>query len=717
MTEEQPTFYLGITMAGAVSAGAYTAGVLDYLFRAVDDHNARAARGPTDEDPDPPRHRVVIKVMSGASAGGVCAGLTVAGLLGARDSNRGRLRTPKTVDYPALDDAGRPTTGTVGYVVDPLYDCWVDGLDLWVPSAADGLLAVTDVGPEAGGTVGSLFDSSHIDRVSDRVLGNIQWPGATSTDGRYSFVADDLELFLTTTDLRGVPYAISFAAGGAGTGQLSDVAYTMTQHSIARHFRVSGLGRTRWPSPWLEAWRDDGMPLRVPVDPQTIPFQRPGSPWHALRVSAIASGAFPAGLAARWIEATASELGVIDPRTDRAQGGAMPIELNWATQKPPRPYLGEGIFANALTPFVAVDGGVANNEPFELARFTIRRPARTGPGDLLPNEREAHIADRSVIMIDPFPEGPEYTLLDAESGDRLIGLVSSAMSLFPTLIGQARFKSSELVHANDPTISSRFMVSPRRSEIGPHLGAYGADAVAGGAFDGFGGFFDQSFRLHDFVLGQRNCQNFLREHFLLSVHNPVLGLPTPLQGAPTEDGMPAEARRRIVDPSDPGLAASIMLPQWPQTSKARLRQLGEKGRARFKLFGYRIIDSLDFSRVSRFWWRVAWWGAWATGIVQSQLFGSAKGVVLAAMVRRNQLDTTVDLSPLERRAVVKLVALGRPVTVAKLFRELRRGDASPLGSALTEGELREALSSLAKRQVVRRAFRWPWAEERFAHRL
>ncbi len=36
MSEKQKTFHLAITMAGAISAGAYTAGVMDYLLEALD---------------------------------------------------------------------------------------------------------------------------------------------------------------------------------------------------------------------------------------------------------------------------------------------------------------------------------------------------------------------------------------------------------------------------------------------------------------------------------------------------------------------------------------------------------------------------------------------------------------------------------------------------------------------------------------------------------
>jgi predicted patatin/cPLA2 family phospholipase len=35
-TEEFPVFKIGLVLAGAVSAGAYTAGVVDFLFEALE---------------------------------------------------------------------------------------------------------------------------------------------------------------------------------------------------------------------------------------------------------------------------------------------------------------------------------------------------------------------------------------------------------------------------------------------------------------------------------------------------------------------------------------------------------------------------------------------------------------------------------------------------------------------------------------------------------
>src|SRR5260370_1479855 len=69
---EDRTFELGVVMAGAVSAGAYTAGVMDFLFEALDEYD-EARRQP---GWDGPTHDVRIPILSGASAGGMTSAIT-----------------------------------------------------------------------------------------------------------------------------------------------------------------------------------------------------------------------------------------------------------------------------------------------------------------------------------------------------------------------------------------------------------------------------------------------------------------------------------------------------------------------------------------------------------------------------------------------------------------------------------------------------------------
>src|SRR5947208_824551 len=69
-------FEIGLVMAGAVSAGAYTAGVVDFLIQALDQWQEGKRGG----DPRCPRHDVSLKVIAGASAGGMSAAIAAAQL-------------------------------------------------------------------------------------------------------------------------------------------------------------------------------------------------------------------------------------------------------------------------------------------------------------------------------------------------------------------------------------------------------------------------------------------------------------------------------------------------------------------------------------------------------------------------------------------------------------------------------------------------------------
>lgn len=40
MTPEKPTFEIGFVLAGAISAGCYSAGVMDFIIEALDDYCA-----------------------------------------------------------------------------------------------------------------------------------------------------------------------------------------------------------------------------------------------------------------------------------------------------------------------------------------------------------------------------------------------------------------------------------------------------------------------------------------------------------------------------------------------------------------------------------------------------------------------------------------------------------------------------------------------------
>src|SRR5690606_16577979 len=84
---ENKKFKLCLTMAGAVSAGAYTGGVLDYLLETLDlwekakNKNREMGENHPDYDQSIPMHDVEIDVISGASAGGITGTLSLLSVL------------------------------------------------------------------------------------------------------------------------------------------------------------------------------------------------------------------------------------------------------------------------------------------------------------------------------------------------------------------------------------------------------------------------------------------------------------------------------------------------------------------------------------------------------------------------------------------------------------------------------------------------------------
>ncbi|WP_421209425.1 hypothetical protein [Aeromonas sp. 602396] len=75
-----PTFYIGLTMAGAISAGAYSAGVMDFLLSALEEWEKQKRIDLENGEKTVPNHQVVISVMTGSSAGAVTAALTIPAL-------------------------------------------------------------------------------------------------------------------------------------------------------------------------------------------------------------------------------------------------------------------------------------------------------------------------------------------------------------------------------------------------------------------------------------------------------------------------------------------------------------------------------------------------------------------------------------------------------------------------------------------------------------
>lgn len=435
------SFDIGLTMAGAISAGAYTAGVMDFFFEALDSYYKARSR----PDWDGPTHDVRIPIMSGASAGGMTSAICALHAFHER------------FDHIWPQDAGRRLPDRRR---NRLYASWVDDIDM------RRLLETSDIdAAPPNASVRSLLCCDVIDQIvhdAFDIEGGLvarEWIGCG--DKR------TLRLRLTLTNLRGVPYA--FDIYGAGDPR----RYGMLNHGDYLDFEIGFE-----PSP------EDGVHALDINDTTT-------DAWELFRTAAKATGAFPVGLAPRRLSRApkeyyyASRVGY-----DTPDGFRVIAPDKWI---------------DAVDPydFVSVDGGAIDNEPLEMTRRFLLRAGETR------NPHDGLQTDRAVILIAPFPTYLEATKdIDGE-----LSLIQAPGALLSTLIDQARFKPDELTRAADQSYYSRYLIAPARDDIGAPLQQ--KYPIACGVMNGFGGFLHRSFRRHDYLLGRRNAQAFLRWHFAL----------------------------------------------------------------------------------------------------------------------------------------------------------------------------------------------------------
>jgi predicted acylesterase/phospholipase RssA len=247
-TDESPKFYLGICMAGAVSAGAYTAGVMDYLLEALEAYEE--VRG----TPGFPKHKVEIPVMGGASAGGMTAIINAATL------------------QQQIHHFDKPDANLLKERKDNiLYHSWVD---LTNEDMFSKMLETNDI----DGTVASALNCAFIDHVAKRVLepedrASINWRKELP-----SFLSPRLKVFTTLSNLGGFTYDVNFNA----TGLVSDHPYYMQIHQDYACFELTTDKSAVVMNP---GW----MPLNIET----------GTNAPIAMQAAMATGAFPVGLKAR----------------------------------------------------------------------------------------------------------------------------------------------------------------------------------------------------------------------------------------------------------------------------------------------------------------------------------------------------------------------------------------------------------------------------------
>jgi hypothetical protein len=235
-TNNQQCFELGLVMAGAISAGAYTAGVLDFLIQALDEWYAAKQQ----KSGKVPPHEVKINVISGASAGGMNSAIMTSALFSKFSHVTGKEPTDESDN--------------------PFYNTWVRDIDI------KPLLGHEDL--KADKPVVSVLDSTVLEQIANRAI-------KINTRQDRNYVSEKLRLHLTVSNLRGVPYQVDFKGNN-----INKHGYLLYRDYMSFDVYSNGSKRENYP---------------LPLDPANLLHAN----WEKLKKSALTTGAFPVGLAPR----------------------------------------------------------------------------------------------------------------------------------------------------------------------------------------------------------------------------------------------------------------------------------------------------------------------------------------------------------------------------------------------------------------------------------
>lgn len=428
------SFRLGLAMAGAATGGAFSAGVLDFLWQALSEWEAAKKRA----DPDVPTWSVSISDVTGASAGGLTA------FVAASTANAEYIPNALGTPLPNV-----PVTAS------PLFNAWVSLI------TAERLFDKTDLEnqPADNRQVASILSSNFMLDTAKTVVPE------PSSKPRPDWIEPNMMLTLTATNLRGVPYSLN---GFASSDPLCS-NFAMRRHAdyIRFHFNLPG---------------DDDVayapPDSIPVDLQA---QRSTDTWQKVINAARATAAFPIGFPSVRID--------VPRQYYYARPGANP---SWSDDQ-----------KTGMESYAALDGGILNNEPFTLLENQMRqrhgRKLQADPTD----------AWGSILLIDPFPD---RLVEDDRFTDGNTPLMQVIGSLLPTIRGDAMFKEEDILHALDENRLDRFMIVPNRTAE-----SWQPNFLATGGLGAFAGILHEKLRRHDYLLGRKNCQEFLTNVLRLHV--------------------------------------------------------------------------------------------------------------------------------------------------------------------------------------------------------
>jgi len=370
-------------MAGAVSAGAYTAGFMDYILEALSEWETAKKETANNPDSNIPKHNVCIDAIGGASAGGMV------GMIATLAMYAGNWKPVRKVSDVK--------TGNI------LYDSWVfldDDVSLYDgkktgKATFEKMLNTSDI--KSNGAP-SLLNSNPIDAIAERVFNEL--PSDASINKLPNFVSKDFRLLITLTSLRPLDYNLKMSR--LQSKFLDETpGHRVNSHDIVAHFKLN-----------YDDTKDKDKYL------QFKPHQQSSRDFLAKVTKA--TGAFPFGLKPRYFADEFSAKYIINSLRDRkAFNNDTDVVIDTE--------------AAAQFQFTAIDGGTINNEPFdEVLRHLIGKYGE-------PNKKNPKFG---TVLIDPFPNFFEKTI-EKTPNYNISSIMGVLGKLVPTILNQARNKQND----------------------------------------------------------------------------------------------------------------------------------------------------------------------------------------------------------------------------------------------------------------------------------
>ena len=508
---------LAITISGAVSLGSYEAGVLYEIIRAIGLHNQNPNTAADD--------KIYIDVLTGASAGGMTATIAAQKLL-----------------YEAQSLSGAYTNA--------FYSPWVAEISI------QRLLNLHGADSEQK----SIFSSEAVVEISEKyITGRYQSHLNPAPDPHPALDADNLKLGLAMSNLNGVDYSAPLHPSG-------QLTYTRFKDELIREFDV---------------------PNSADDDNDDV--------WDALRNAAVSCGAFP--FAFKVVE-VARQLGEYN-LPDRASsigntahftytdGGTFQNEPLSLAKRLVDSIDGHQDLENRFFLFVAPDLKKSSaNADFNDQNATFISTATHLVGAIFgqarfPDLLLAEELNQEVMLLNSRAAGLR-TLLngkDQATLDKAKTLRAAADLLLPALFdgepastlddARARLQNqfaadySKMEPQTRDTWIDSILTLERAAglEETDEMTIYSIIAedkeLASGDLEAFAGFFDRSYREHDYLVGRRKAQAFLATPGIFGLKAPlnfqpeVVPVPDPdLDGLKLEDmdeGVRENVRDAFID--------------------------------------------------------------------------------------------------------------------------------------------------------------------------